>query len=376
VLTYLFRSIKARWLENLALIVVYTVIVATGTLIVSFASNIRDLAVVGGNPNTVVVMSPGASTLSGSSVGKEAYDRVRVRPEIAQQDTSVLVSPEFYITTQLRTTKGLAISVGVRGIDPVAFMVHDTVHIIKGRAPAPGSDEIVIGQTLEGVFAGFNVGGDWHRHPIVGVFQSNKSILEQEVWIDRQQLFIELGRRANALFGFLYVKTKSPADAAAFVDWIANSKQNLAAFTEPQYLKNISGDSEGLVRLAMGFSLLLALGAGIASINTLYSSLLGRLPEFAALHAIGVKRRGLAGLVLQESLLLALIGVALGIAIALALNGQHISRLWTDHPFEQIPLNVGSTSVTLGTAVGIVVGVAGGLLAGLSVFRVDMSKYR
>lgn len=376
-LVYLFRSIKARWLENLAIIAVYFVVVATGTLIVSFAANMRDKGLTGGDPSKLVVLSAGASSLSGGAVGKEAYDWVRVRPELEQRDGVALVSPEMFITAQLRTNAGLAITVGVRGVDPaVAFLVHDNVRIVKGRTPQPGTDEIVIGKTLEGVFPGFAVDGEWHGHPIVGVFEADGATLEQELWIGRQQLIVELGRRATDPVGFLVLKAKSPADAAALVDYIGKSKQPLTPFTEPEYLKSSSGDSEALLRLAIGFSLLLALGAGIASVNTLYSSLLGRLPEFAALHAIGVRRRRLAGLVLQESLLLSIAGIAIAIGVSLALNGQHISRLWTDHPFQHIPLSVGLTSISLGAGIGLAVGIAGGILAGISIFRVDMAKYR
>ena len=375
-LVYLYRSIKARWLENLAILAVYAVVVATGTLIVSFASNMRDAGLVGGDPSNIVVISQGATSLSSSRVGKEAYDWVRVRPELAQRDGSTLVSPELFITAQLRTTKDLAITVGVRGVDPVAFLVHDKVRVIKGRAPKPGTDEIVIGKTLDGAFPGFAVGGQWHDHPIVGLFESSGSSLDQELWIDRQQLIVELGRRSTDPVGLLILKAKSPADAAALVDYIGQSKQPLTAFLEPAYLKASSGDSEALLRLAVGFSLLLAFGAGIASVNTLYSSLLGRLPEFAALHAIGLRRRRLAGLMLQESLLLAFVGIVVGVGISLALDGQNISRLWSDHPFEQLPLHVGLSAVGLGVGTGLAVGIVGGLLAGFSVLRVDMAKYR
>jgi putative ABC transport system permease protein len=375
VLVYLFRSIKARWLENLAIIAVFTVVVTTGTLIISFAASMRQLAVTGGDDSTDVVVSRGATQLGGSSVGKPGYDWVRVRPELAQSAGAPLISPEMITQTQLRTSEGVSLFVAVRGVDPIAFQVHDKVHVIKGRLPAPDTDEIVIGKTLDGVFPGFSVGGHWNKHPIVGVFEAGGALLEHELWIDRQRLQVELGRRATDPIGFVFVKTKSPQDAKALVEQIAKSNEPLEAYTETTYLKTTGGDSNALMRLAIGFSVLLALGAGIASVNTLYSSLLGRLPEFAALYAIGVRRRKLAGLILQESVLLAIVGIVIGLGITVALNGQQISRLWTNHPFEQMPLSVGLTSIVSGVAIGLGVGIAGGLLPGLSIFRMDMRKY-
>jgi len=375
VLVYLFRTIKARWLENLAIVAVFTVVVATGTLIMSFAANLQQMATSGGDDRTVVVLSRGATSLNGSSVGKQGYDWVRARPEVEQRDGAALVSAELTSQTQIRTSRGLSLFVVVRGVDPVAFQVHDKVRIVKGRLPQPDTDEIVIGKTLDGVFPGFTVGGNWNKHPIVGVFESGGSLLENELWINRQRLTVELGRRATDQFAFIYMKVKSPNDARVLVDQISKGKEPLTAFTEPDYLKAEAGDSNSLMRLAIAFSLLLALGAGIASVNTLYSSLLGRLPEFAALYAIGVRRRTLAGLILQESVLLSLAGIIIGVGITVALNGQQISRLWTDHPFEQLPLSVGLTSIVTGVAIGLGVGIAGGLLPGMSIFRMDMKKY-
>jgi putative ABC transport system permease protein len=373
VFVYLIRSIRARRLENLAIVGVFAVVVATGTLILTFAANMQDMALNSGDPSAVVVLSKGASSLGGSSAGKGGYDWVRVLPGIEQRAGVAQVSPELMSQTQLRTTTGVSLFVAVRGVDAIAYPVHD-VHVAKGRLPQPGTDEVVIGKMLDGVFPDLAVGGHWNKHPIVGVFDKGGSLIETELWVDRQRLAIELGRRVSEPVGFCYVKASSPADAGALVDRISNSKEPLSAFTEPKYLETAGGDSKDLMRMAIWFSLLLAFGAGIASVNTLYSSLLGRLPEFAMLNAIGVRRRRLAGLILQESVLLALAGIAIGLGITLALSGQQIARLWTDHPFEQLPLHVGLRSILEGVAIGLGVGIAGGLFPGFSIFRMDVRK--
>ncbi len=371
---YLLRSIKARWIENLAIVAVFAVVVATSTIILAFAATMKEMALNTGDPNTVVVLSRGATGLIGGSVGKEAYDWIRVQPTVESREGIAMASPEIMSQTQLRTHNGAPLFVPVRGVDGIAFNVHG-LRVIKGRQPTPGTDEVAIGKVLDGAFPNFTVGGKWNKHPIVGVFDKGGSLMETEVWMDRQRLAIELGRKVSDPVGFVFVKVKSPSDGANLVTAASNSKQPaMSAFTEPQYLENASGDSKALMRLAIAFSIVLALGAGIASVNTLYSSLLGRMSEFAMLHAIGVRRRRLAALVLQESVFLALAGIAIGVAIAVALNGQQISRLWTDHPFEQLPLHVGLKSILQGFAIGLGVGLAGGLFPGFSIFRMDVRK--
>lgn len=371
---YLLRSIKARWLENLGIVAVFTVVSATATLILSFAATMQKLALSHGDASTVVLISRGATSVNRSAVGKEGYDWARVRPELEQRAGAALISPELVSRTMLRTPNGVSLWVPVRGVDPIAFQVHDRMRVIRGRLPEPGSDEIVIGKMLDGTFPNFSVGGSWGNHPIVGVFDSRGSPLETEVWVDRKRMAVELGRKVSEPIAFAYMKAKSPADAAGLANQINESKQPLQAFTEPEYLEIAGDDSKELMRLAFVFSMLLALGAGIASVNTLYSSLLGRQSEFATLYAIGVTRRTLTGLILQESVVLALAGIALGLGITLALDGQQIARLWTDHPFEQVPLHVGLQPLAMGAAIGLAVGVAGGLIPGLSILRMDMKK--
>jgi putative ABC transport system permease protein len=373
VFVYLLRSIKARWLENLAIISVFAVVVATSTLIVTFAANMRQTAVSGADPSTVVVMTKGAASMEGSRVGKEGLDIVRVMPQVEQRGGVALAAPGIISRTQLRTSDGVSLFVVVRGVDLVAYQVHN-VKVIKGRLPNPGTDEVMIGKKMDGRFPDLTVGGRFNKHPVVGVFDNNGGLLEQEIWVDRQRLAAELGRKVGEPVQFVMVKTKSPADAEAFVTEVEKSKSPaMSAMTEPKYMDLAGGqDARELMRLAIAFSLLLAFGAGIASVNTLYSSLLGRMSEFAMLHAIGVRRRRLAGLILQESVLLAAIGITIGVAIAVALNGQEISRLWTDHPFEQIPLRVGLASILPGVAIGLTVGIVGGSLPGVSIFRMDV----
>ncbi|HEY4181352.1 MAG TPA: ABC transporter permease [Kofleriaceae bacterium] len=373
-LVYLLKSIRARWLENLGMIAVFTVVVATGTLIISFGTSMRQLAISGGDASTVVVLSRGATMLTNSAVGKEGYDWVNVRPEIEQRDGTALVSPETFTQTQLRSTSGVSLFVGVRGVDPIAYQVHDKVKVIKGRLPQPGTDEILIGKTLDGVFPDITVGGVWNKHPIVGVFASGVGQTDTEMWMDRQRLIAELGRRATEPFAFFFVKTKSSADAASLVAQINSGKQPLQGLTEPDYLQPSNDPSGHLMRLAVAFSLLLALGAGIAAVNTMYSAVLGRQAEIATLHSLGVRRRRLANLILMESVLLALVGIAVGIGITLALEGRQVSRLWTNHPFEQLPVHIGLNAVLAGLAMGLTVGVAGGVLPGLSIRRMDMRK--
>ena len=71
--------------------------------------------------------------------------------------------------------------------------------------------------------------------------------------------------------------------------------------------------------------IILVVGFGL--LNTVLMSVFERVHEFGVLRALGLKPRGVFGLVMIESLQLSLLGIALGFAVAVPL------LLWlTEHP--------------------------------------------
>ncbi|MGC4067502.1 MAG: ABC transporter permease [Polyangiaceae bacterium] len=64
------------------------------------------------------------------------------------------------------------------------------IQLIKGRSAKPGSDEVIIGQRLEGRFRGLELGKSIELRKnrpatVVGVFTAKGSSYESEVWADR-----------------------------------------------------------------------------------------------------------------------------------------------------------------------------------------------
>lgn len=92
--------------------------------------------------------------------------------------------------------------------------------------------------------------------------------------------------------------------------------------------------------------------------NTMVMSVFERTREIGTLRALGWRRRKILGLVLKESLVLSLLGVAVGAALALGLNGllQGIPGLggWLEIVFS--PQLIGQTLF-----IGVLLGMVGGL---------------
>jgi putative ABC transport system permease protein len=104
---------------------------------------------------------------------------------------------------------------------------------------------------------------------------------------------------------------------------------NVRVFTERQYYEEQAGTMTAIIGI-VGFLIgaLMGLGAIFAAVNTMYSAVSARAREIATLRALGFGRFPVVVSVLVESALIALIGGAIGMAIAyFTFNGWQASTL-------------------------------------------------
>jgi putative ABC transport system permease protein len=115
--------------------------------------------------------------------------------------------------------------------------------------------------------------------------------------------------------------------------------------------------------LGVLIAVLMGLGAAFGAANTMYTSVAVRTREIATLRALGFQGGPVVLSVLAESMLLALIGGAIGAALAyFAFNGYQAATMnWSS--FSQVAFAFAVTPVLL--VGGIVCAVAIGLLGGL-----------
>jgi len=103
--------------------------------------------------------------------------------------------------------------------------------------------------------------------------------------------------------------------------------------------------------------------------NTMAMNARERLGEYAALKTMGFKPRHLAGLIMGESLTLALVGGVLGLALSFP-----VVRLFPPEVTQYFPgMNVTRTTAELGLAVALAVGVLAGLLPAWQAARVQIA---
>jgi len=192
---------------------------------------------------------------------------------------------------------------------------------------------------------------------------------EGQFWM--QQKYIEENGPDyfRGIVGWFVVKLADPDDAARVADAIdaefANSANETRTQTESAfaagYVKQM-GNIEFLV-LAIGlvvfFTLLLVTG------NTMAIAIRERTSELAVLKAVGYTDRFVLGLVLAESVLIAVVGGALGLwAVSVMVEQDLTSGI--------IPLFLPRGSMAAGVAVALATGLLAGVLPAMSAMRLSV----
>jgi putative ABC transport system permease protein len=173
----------------------------------------------------------------------------------------------------------------------------------------------------------------------------------------------------RGIVGFYLVRLTDPDAAARVAKTIDTEFRNSANETRTQtesafaagYLKQM-GNIEFLA-FAIGsvvfFTLLLVTG------NTMAIAVRERTNELAVLKAVGYSDRFVLGLVLAESVLIAVVGGAIGLLLAHGVVAQDLTR-------GLIPLFLPNGSIAVGAAVALGTGLVAGLLPAVSAMRLSI----
>jgi putative ABC transport system permease protein len=121
-------------------------------------------------------------------------------------------------------------------------------------------------------------------------------------------------------------------------------------------------------------TIIMALGAIFAALNSMYAAVAARGKEIATLRAIGFGGLPVLVSVMLEALLLALVGGILGALIAYVLfNNMSVSTLGQN--FTQVVFNFKVTPqlVIRGLIIAVVIGMIGGLLPAIRAARLPVT---
>ena len=249
-------------------------------------------------------------------------------------DTSVI--DELY---DLKVTSGSITSVQADGVAVTANKAADAGLAIGDTVPFRFGDGETVPLTVRAVFDGNAIGGEasW----LVGLDTFEQHVADQ---FDRRVfLTVEPGSTAAQ---------SRAALEAALTEWPNAEVQDQAQFNE-----KIAGQIDQLLNLIYGLLALAVVIALLGIANTLALSVHERTRELGLLRAVGMHRRQLRRAVRWESLLIAVLGAALGAVLAIG-GAWGLVKALEDEGFTHFTLPPAQLAVILGMA-----GVAGVLAA-------------
>ena len=314
-----------------------------------------------GQPDRAIVMRGGSTSELSSGMGPGEMAVVGSWSEVTA------ASGELYLVADVpkRSNQSLA-NLAIRGVEQDAFEIRPEISIVEGRSFVTGRTEMIAGRGAVAEFEGVETGSTIELRnstwTIVGMFEADGSVYESEVWADlatAQSIF----RREGGVSS-MRVRLASPDAADVLSQRMEDDPRlDLTLTGEDEYFKNQSQQLTTLIEtFGYGVAAIMAVGAIFAALNTMYTAVSARTVEIATLRALGFGGMPVVASVVIEALLLALLGGAVGAAVAyFGFNGWTVSTLGGS--FSQVAFDFAVTPELL--VFGIVWAVGLGLVGGM-----------
>ena len=331
-------------------------------------------------PDRAIVMRTGADSEMTSGLPGPEVQVIEQAPGLLRVNNRPIASAELYVLVDLtKRSTGTAANVPLQGIGAEALEVRNEAHIVDGRMFQFGTNEAIVGRGANRQFSGVDLGSEFMsgnlRLRVVGIFESNGSVGETEIWCD-SHLIQGVYERGNSYQSVL-AKLDSPAAFDTFKNWLTTNPQlNVQVQRESDYYAQQSQVMSSLIRgIGYTIAVLMGVGAVFGAVLTMYTAVSTRTREIATLRALGFNTASVLISVLAESLALAAIGGLLGgLAAYFAFNGYQTSTM-NFQTFSQVAFafRVTRTLMIQGLSYALMMGLVGGLMPAIKAARLPIA---
>ncbi len=294
----------------------------------------------------------------GSWVGGTYIDEKHFFPQIAVHVPSYFeVYPEYVMdsgqmSALLQDRRGCA--AGRKLVERYGWRLGDAI-TIKGTA-FPSEIELIVRAVYRGREPTVDEGRLYFHYDYLNELAKKKmpERADQVGWflvqVATPELVGPVAQQIDSLFANSLAETKTESEGAFVLGMIAMSEAILLA------IRIVSWLVIGVILMVLS--------------NTMAMSARERLGEYAVLKTLGFRPRHLGGIILGESLLLALMGGLLG--LALTFPAVHLFRTQLGQYFRVFPLTGLTLAMGLGTA--LAVGVLAALIPAWQASRVGIAE--
>ncbi len=331
-LSYAFKSVLARKLTTVLTAGGMALVVFVFAAVLMLSQGLKDTLVQTGSADNVMVIRRGAETEVQSAVERDQAAVIASLPQIAYgANGRRLVSKETVVLMVLPKRGSMKPSnVTIRGLSAEGFALRPQVRLSQGRLFRPGAAEVIAGKKVAQGFLGAGIGEtlrlglrDW---TVVGTFDAGNTGFSSEIWGDANQLMQAFRRQS---FSSVIFKLAHPSALPAIKRRTEDDPRlTIEAKRETQfYLEQSEVMANFLNILGLTLSVIFSIGAVIGAMITMYAAVASRTSEIGTLRALGFRRLSILIAFLVESLVLALIGGAVGLGLASCMQFISISTM-------------------------------------------------
>ncbi len=371
---YAIRNLFRRPLRTALTFAGLTTVIVMVLVVVGFIRGLERSLAVSGDPRTAVIFSLGmGENLEYSSIPMRTSDLVPASVGgIQERFGQKYVSPELYLGTQVRVGRRDASMGLVRGVTRSSLLVRRRVQIDQGDWPGPG-DVIVgrlvaakLGVTKSETNVGQSISFEGRTWRIGGVFSAGGSAFESEIWCRLDELQQSMKRQDLSIVALTLTSPRAFGDLHLFCE--ERLDLELQTMPEREYYASLQKDY-GPIRWLAWLVVMLVSGAGVfGGLNTMYGSVVGRIPELSTLRTLGFVRRAIVVSLVQEGVLLSAAASLTAAFVATAfVNGAAVR--FTMGAFS---LRIDSVAVLIGCGVGLLLGFFGAIPPAIRALRMPV----
>jgi putative ABC transport system permease protein len=416
-LRYLVRNLTVRWRTTAMTALAFVLVISLLTVMMAFVNGMYHLTQASGQPGNVMVMADGATDESFSNLVAPDMADLENQAGILRENDRPLCSRETYLVVtqpienpvpgrpqrrflQVRGLDDARMSGRVHGLDLYAggaWLSEAGVREVEQKS-APGSEisaaqpliEAVVGEGVAHVIATdqkhdsgsgprrerLDVGdifslGD-RKWLVVGVLKSAGSTFDSEIWAKRSMIGPMFGKEN---YSSLVLRTAGAGEAKKLKDFYNNNYKKAAvmAQVETDYFDNLAGTNRQFL-FAIGFvTVVMAVGGVMGVMNTMFAAVSNRVKDIGVLRLMGYSRSQVMLAFLLESLLIAMVGGAIGCALGSLVDGWTANSIVSSGAgggkFVVLRLSIDVPTLLLGFVLAMSMGLVGGFLPACSAVR-------
>ena len=299
-------------------------------------------------------------------------------PGLKQEAGVIYASPEIHAALPVRESAASNTDLAsvMRGVRPVALLVHPEVEIIEGRPPRAGHDELMVGGLVqtrlglpaERVAIGQTLHFDDRDWTIVGRFRAPNTVMDAEIWLPVTDLQIATNRETTLSCVIVTLDTASFVD----VDVFAKTRLDLeiTALRERDYYSSIAAFYSPIRIMVLVTAALIATGGILGGLNTMYAAFAARVREVGTLQSLGFTRVAILTSLTEESVFAAACGALIGVVAGLAF----IDGLAVRFSMGAFAIVIDPPVVLAGLLAGLVVGCIGAIPPAVRCLRLPITE--